>query len=201
MAETEFLNTVYQTETRDEVETLYDAWASSYDAELAANGYATPARVARAMAQTGCREPVLDLGCGTGLSAAAMQAEGYRVIDGTDLSAGMLEEARAKGLYRDLWVTDPDAPLPAGTYATIAAVAVVSPGAGGPELLDAMAAAVAPGGHLAFSFNDHALADPAYRARLNELLDTGAFRLLHAEHGPHLPGIGLKATVYVLEKA
>ncbi|MEX5728916.1 putative TPR repeat methyltransferase [Rhodovulum iodosum] len=199
MAQKKFLNKVYDVETRDEVETLYDAWADSYDAELVENGYATPGRVARAMAKTGCKEPVLDLGCGTGLSAEAMRAEGFQTIDGTDLSAGMLDAARAKGVYRKLWVTDPDAPLPDG-YATIAAVGVVSPGAGGPELLYAMAGALSRGGRLAFSFNDHALADPAYTGHLNELLDTGAFRLLHAEKGDHIPEIGLNSTVYILEK-
>lgn len=201
MAQKRFLDRVYKADTSAGVERLYDDWAGSYDAELTENGYATPARIARAMRMTGCAEPVLDLGCGTGLSGVAMRAEGFQVIDGTDLSPGMLEQARAKEIYRDLWVTDAEAPLPAGRYATLAAVGVVSPGAGGPELLDVMAAALPRGGHMAFSFNDHALADRTYTARLNEQVDCGALRLLLAEHGDHIPEIGVKSTIYVLEKA
>ncbi|MGB8622288.1 MAG: methyltransferase domain-containing protein, partial [Paracoccaceae bacterium] len=112
MTEKKFLDEVYDLGTCDDVERLYDKWSGSYDTELAENGYATPRRVAQAMQQTGCVGPVLDLGCGTGLSGEALRAAGYDVIDGTDLSADMLKEARAKGIYRKLWQTDPEKPLP-----------------------------------------------------------------------------------------
>jgi len=198
-----FLDKVYDLETQGDVEQLYDAWAESYDAEIAENGYASPRRVAAALARHAPgASPVLDMGCGTGLSGLALRAAGFAVIDGTDLSAGMLEQARAKGAYRKLWQADPDAPLPVtpGDYAAIAAAGVISPGAAPPELLDQLADALAPGGLLAFSFNDHALEDPAYRDRLDALRASGAFRTLFEEHGDHLPAIGLGSTVYVLEK-
>ena len=52
-----------------------------------------------------------------------------------------------------------------------------------------------------FSFNDHALEDPANEAGLNEWLDCGAAHLLFKEYGAHLPGIDLNSNVYVVEKA
>jgi predicted TPR repeat methyltransferase len=48
---------------------------------------------------------VLDLGCGTGLMAVELAAEG-RFIDGVDLSTRMLDGARAKGVYRSLYAAE-----------------------------------------------------------------------------------------------
>lgn len=201
MAQKRYLDEVYDAAGRVDTETLYDAWADSYDDELTDNGYATPARVARAMAATGCKGPVLDIGCGTGLSGLQMRRAGFDMIDGTDLSEGMLAQARTKGVYRTLWTTDPDAALPVapGDYATMAAVGVISPGAAGPELLDTLARALGPGGRLAFSFNDHALEDAGYTGRLDALQAQG-FRTLFRDYGPHIPARDLGAMVYVLEK-
>jgi predicted TPR repeat methyltransferase len=47
----------------------------------------------------------LDLGCGTGLCGSLLQRQAER-IDGVDLSPGMLEQARARGVYRRLVQTD-----------------------------------------------------------------------------------------------
>lgn len=43
-----------------------------------------------------------DLGCGTGRTGAWMAARGVGEIDGVDLSPGMLEAARIRGVYRSL---------------------------------------------------------------------------------------------------
>ena len=67
-------------------------------------------------------------------------------------------------------------------------------------LFDTLMDGLAPGGRLVWSFNDHALADPANEAKLQDHLDTNRARLLFREHGPHLPGIGLNSCVYVAEK-
>lgn len=56
-------------------------------------------------------------------------------------------------------------------------------------------------GKLVLTQNDHTLKDPAFRGALSEWTDCGAARLLFREDGPHLPGINLNATVYVIEKA
>ena len=203
MSDKRFLDRVYKTSGSEAMERLYDDWADSYDAELAEAGYATPARCARAMVATGCTGPVLDVGCGTGLSGRAMAAAGLSPIDGTDLSAGMLEVARRTGVYRRLWQQDAEKGLEVtpGSYATIAAVGVISPGAAPAALLDNLLGLLPPGGRLAFSFNDHALADSAYTGALGAALESGRARQLFAENGPHIPAESLQSTVYVLERA
>ena len=203
MSDKRFLDRVYDFAGSGDVKGLYDEWADSYDAELSEAGYATPGRVARAMRETGCVGPVLDIGCGTGLSGRALAGAGYEVIDGNDLSAPMLERARALGVYRRLWQCGPD-PLEGvapGDFPTIAAIGMISHGAAPAHVLDDALAALAPGGRLAVSFNQHTLDDPAYTGALDAALTDGRARRLFAEHGPHLAGEKLESTVYVLERA
>ena len=57
-----------------------------------------------------------------------------------------------------------------------------------------------PKGLFVLSFNEHALEDPANEAKIQSHLDSGNASLLFKEYGDHLPGIGLKSNVYVLEK-
>lgn len=196
-----FLDKVYGLETAEDARKLYDAWSGSYDAEVGENGYATPARLAEALARHASDRsaPILDFGCGTGLSGAALAAEGFTTIDGCDLSAEMLKGAADKGCYRRLWQVEANEPIPTG-YATITATGVISIGAAPIALYDTLLAAVAPGGLIALSFNDHTLEDASYEAKLRARTDDGTTRLLFQEYGTHLPGIGLKSSVYVLEK-
>jgi predicted TPR repeat methyltransferase len=200
-----FLDHAYDLPDRQATVAFYGEWAASYDAEITDNGYATPARCAAALAAHAADPgaPVLDIGCGTGLSGLALAAAGFGTVDGTDLAAEMLARAEARGVYRRLVRGDLADPLPvaAGVYANAAAVGVVSPGHAPPETLDAVLAILPPGGCLVLSLNDHALAEPAFPARIERLVAESAADLVFREHGPHLPGIGLEATVFVLRKA
>jgi len=200
----DFLAAVYELDTPEAARDLYDRWAGSYDADLTAAGYATPDRVAGALARhAGTRvEPVLDFGCGTGLSGAALAAAGFATIDGVDISAGMLAQARAGGHYRRLWLAEPGAPLPCGeaAYTLAAAAGAISPGAAPPEAFDLVWSALRPGGIFALSLNDMALQARDYEARVAEHADCGAAEVLEREHGAHVPAEGVGAVVYVLRK-
>ena len=98
----------------DFVAGLFDGYARSFDRHLTqALAYRGPQIIVAALATV--RQPlafgaVLDLGCGTGLLAQAL-AGTAEVIDGVDLSPGMLEVAHDKGLYRDLAAGDVTAHL------------------------------------------------------------------------------------------
>jgi predicted TPR repeat methyltransferase len=199
-----FLDEVYKAGGQRSIVDLYDEWAGTYDSELEEADYATPARLAAALAETdtSTETRVLDYGCGTGLSGLALVAQGYTLIDGADVSAQMLAGAEAKQIYGRLWQVDPEAPFPVnpGDYGAIVAAGVVSPGAAPASLLGDLADLLENGGRLAFSFNDHALSDETYVEALRALPDRGMTCLLE-EYGDHLPGIGLKSTVYVFDKA
>ena len=200
-----FLDGAYDLDGPDETRALYADWAASYDAEIAANGYATPRRCAEALAAIAedRSAPVLDIGCGTGLSGLALRAAGFATIDGSDVSAEMLEGARARtDIYRSLRQVTLEDPFPfaPGTYQHITAVGVFSPGHAPPETLDAVLDLLPAGGCFCFSLNDHALADPAYPKKIDAVTEAGTADLVFREHGPHLPGRGLEADVCVLKK-
>ena len=180
---------------------FFDQWASSYDADMISQGYAAPARCAEALVThvSDLSTAILDFGCGTGLSGQAFMDVGFTQIDGVDIAPAMLEQARAKGIFRDLSSIEADA-TPKSKYEVISAVGVIGLGGAPSSTIDVLMRALPRGGKLVFSFNDHALADPMQTGRLNEWIDCGAARVLFAEHGPHLPAQNMNSTVYVVEK-
>ena len=200
-----FLDKAYHLETTEDTQKLYNDWAASYDAEVSDNGYATPGRVAKAMREVlpETDMPILDFGCGTGLSGLALSLEGFTQIDGIDPNPEMLDLARDKNVYRTVTLMDinDDTPVAQGSYGVIAAIGVIGTGAAPASTFDLLMNALDRGGYLAFSFNDHALADREYTCRLNQWLDCGAARLLYKDYGPHLPKQNINSNVYVLEKA
>lgn len=198
-----FLNKMYTARGEDETREIYDAWAASYDTEIVDNGYATPARCAAALAQAAgdLSVPVLDFGCGTGLSGLALHGAGFQTIDGIDLSREMLAQAAQKGVYRSTMLGSADSIFDQDAYPLIAAIGVIGSGGAPVSVLHNLMSALPSGGHMVFSYNDHTLKDPVFEAGVCEWVDCGAARLLVRDYGDHLPGIGLKSTVYLLEKA
>ena len=98
------------------VQELFDAFAESFDTVLEGLNYQAPALIAEAVKTISFDRPpaVLDLGCGTGLCAAAMKEKGVETasLTGIDLSAGMLEKAEERGLYASLRQADITTVLP-----------------------------------------------------------------------------------------
>lgn len=201
---TNFLDNAYELDSSDKTREYYRQWARSYDDELKANGYASPARVAAAMAAhvADLTAPILDLGCGTGLSGQALRDQGFTTIDGTDFSQEMLAVAQSKDLYRATAKGDLNNPIPAakGDYQNFAAVGVFSPGHAPPEMIPSVVDLLPQHGCLGFTLNDHALEDARYETFISDLAEAGTVEVALKEYGDHLPGIGLKATVYILRK-
>ena len=112
MAE-DYLRRVYDLETQDATDAYYSEWAATYDDEVTRQGYRSPQRCAEALAKfVPADSPVLDVGCGTGISGAALRTAGFADISGQDINAEMLELAKRSGLYRETWVTDLATPFP-----------------------------------------------------------------------------------------
>ncbi|MDU8941976.1 class I SAM-dependent DNA methyltransferase [Ovoidimarina sediminis] len=201
----EIFEKIYQARSAEAQREIYDTWSETYDADVKAQGYATPARMAAALAGVMERydAPILDFGCGTGLSGAALAGVGFTVIDGVDISEGMMASAGARGVYRDLRVIPVGEPFSVapGTYGAIAAVGVIGSGAAPLSVLDDLAACLASGGYLTFSFNDHTLEDPAYEAWVRGEVDAGRMGLRHRDYDAHLTGLDMKSAVYILEKS
>ncbi|MEM7189227.1 MAG: methyltransferase domain-containing protein [Pseudomonadota bacterium] len=199
------LEKVYDLTSPEAAESYYDDWASGYDAELTGNNYATPARCAEALAAHASLPwaPLLELGCGTGLGGAALQAAGFECIDGVDISEQMLAEAEAKGLYRTLTQMDLSQPLDGvdeTAYQNIAAIGVLNPSHLPVTLIDEAISKLPSGGCFCFSVNDKANSDGQAETRILEICEHAIADLVFKEHGDHLPDIGLSSTVYVLKR-
>lgn len=151
------------------VRDLFEQFAPRFEAELTGPlRYRTPALLAALLEEAGIRPgarlDILDLGCGTGLSGHALRPFARR-LEGVDLSARMLAEARRRpGLYDALHEADLLEFLPRrrAAYGLIAAVDVLNYlGELGP-VLAALAAALAPGGIAAFSVEAGEPGGPPY---------------------------------------
>ena len=105
---------VYAAKSPDELATAYAAWAATYDGETAALGYSLPFLIAAWVARyvPAGEGPLLDAGCGTGLSGPSLKALGYDDIAGLDLSSDMLTIAGSRGAYSELKQAALGGPLP-----------------------------------------------------------------------------------------
>lgn len=165
------LDAVYAASSVAEVARTYDAWAATYDGEMAALGYRHPticlALLARHLASGG---PVLDAGAGTGLLGEWLKLTGYAPVEAVDLSPGMLAVAAAKGVYDRLEEGDLTARLPFEDARFVGAVCagVFTTGHVGPEGLDELLRVLRPGGVLVLTVKDKTWAG-GFAARLSAL--------------------------------
>jgi predicted TPR repeat methyltransferase len=147
------------------VQALFDQYAPRFEHALINDlGYRAPSLIFKAVlaARVAAKKPAffkhaIDLGCGTGLAAAAFASQVDR-FTGIDLSPGMIKEAQATGLYAELEVADmieglrgkPDA----SANLIVAADAMVYLNDLVPVLTEARRV-LAAGGTLAFTLETH----------------------------------------------
>ncbi|MEX0343409.1 MAG: class I SAM-dependent methyltransferase [Rhizobiaceae bacterium] len=98
------LEAVYAAATDEELAEAYARWAADYDRQTAEMGYCLPWVIAAWVARHVPKGdgPLLDAGCGTGLSGLALQALGYDQLEGLDLSEEMLAIAGSRNSYNEL---------------------------------------------------------------------------------------------------
>lgn len=159
---------------------FFDRFAKDFDRRLTGDlEYRTPQALAELMApwleaRNGLR--VADLGCGTGLSGVFVKPKAA-FLAGVDLSPGMLELARERGIYDELHCVEIAAWLqsrPAGQLDLALAVDVFVYVGNLEPILRAAAAALAEGGRFAFSVE-----------HLEEGPDAAGFRLARSGRYAH----------------
>ncbi|MHB8747542.1 MAG: class I SAM-dependent DNA methyltransferase, partial [Gammaproteobacteria bacterium] len=141
----------------DYVAKLFDHYADRFDKNLVEDlEYRTPEHINLAIRRVidapDTQMDVIDLGCGTGLCGPLLR-DLARTLTGVDLSAKMVEKARARGVYDDLVVADIITALQMRDTAydlIVAADVFVYVGELGPTF-NACNAAMKPGGLFVFS--------------------------------------------------
>ena len=160
----------------------YDDWADTYERDLIEN-YGDCAheiavgRFREVFAET--RAPTLDVGCGTGLVGAALARNGYRMIDGVDISAKMLAHARKTGAYRRLMNENVEELGHAldETYDAVICVGSFGIGHLRREALRDLIGMARPGGLIAIFMNAEPYAADAYQPYIEDLQSRGLWRV------------------------
>jgi predicted TPR repeat methyltransferase len=95
-----WLAAVYQAKSRDDLVSLYDSWAETYDADIQGIGYLHPAVMAGLVGRHVPikSEPIFDAGVGTGTVGNILAIMGFTNLIGVDMSDGMLARARPQNL-------------------------------------------------------------------------------------------------------
>lgn len=176
------LGHAWSMDTNEARERYYDAWASKYDADLLGAGYRVPAVASAVFARfvTLGTGPILDAGCGTGLQTEALVLAGYGPFIGIDLSDGMLEVARSKGLYTDLrkMALGGRLAFEDGQFAASYTIGALTPNHAPPESIDDIIRVTRRGGRVVVSMRVDADQLPAYPERLDYHEHAGRWRKL-----------------------
>ena len=190
------LSAVYDAKSADEIAALYDDWAESYDAEMAAAGYRHPSICLALLARHLPRgaAPLLDAGAGTGLIGEWLGITGYPHVEALDISAGMLAIAEKKGVYKALHQLALDASLPFadGHFAGIVSAGVFTSGHVGAEALGELIRICRPGGAIVLTVKD-TVWEGGFEARL-AALEAGGAILRAEETAPYVSMPGTDTT-------
>jgi len=174
------LDLVYSASTQAELHDAYSLWANEYDRETAELGYGLPFLIGAWVARYVPRGdgPILDAGCGTGLSGPYLKALGYDHIEGLDMSAEMLRLARGRNVYRALKQADLGGQLPwaDGHFAAFLSTGVFTEGHAPASSLDELVRITQRGGHAIFTVRDTVLETGGFRAMFAKMEETRRWR-------------------------
>lgn len=175
--------TFYFAKDQQELVERYDESADVYDEAMSQDvGWSghieLAAVVGRSVAPCAA---VLDAGAGTGMLGDELAKLGFSSMDANDLSPGMLERARGKGIYKDCRVMELGKPLDYAddSYDAVAACGVFTPNHAPASSLDEMVRITKPQGLIIYTLRaDEMPAD--FPPKHDELTDAGAWALVEA---------------------
>ena len=173
---------VYSSRDNQELEERYDQWSKDYDRDLSTEfEYRSPRRAAAILAAHVPRDArILDAGAGTGLVGEILASMGYQRMVAMDLSQGMLEEARKKGVYEDFhqMVMGETLDYETGSFDAVITVGVLTVGHAPASSLDELVRVTRPNGHIVFSLRPDVYESSGFRERQDELESQGKWQLV-----------------------
>lgn len=174
------LERVYAARSDAELAEAYAAWSGIYDQETAALGYCLPFMITSWVARHVPRGvgPLLDAGCGTGLSGPYLRALGYAEVEGIDFSQQMLDIAAARAAYSRLTRATLGGPLPFpdGHFAAFLSTGVFTQGHAPAASLHELVRITRPGGLAIFTVRDSVLEAGGFLQVFGELERSGTWR-------------------------
>ena len=170
----------------DETLKLYADWAETYDQTMLDGlAYRSPQRIATLAAMTESRRDlrVLDVGCGTGLLANSLRANGFDRVDGLDCSAPMLSVAQREGRIDKAFLRNLNEKLEieAECYDILASTGTFTHGHVGAGCLPELLALLVPGGYLICTVHRDVWDEGGFCTGLQALTDARVAKVLSRE--------------------
>lgn len=181
-ARSEKIAWVYSSKSNQELEERYNQWAADYDKDVVQDlGFLGPKTAAETLARRVSGDAkVLDAGAGTGAVGVELSKLGFKHITAIDLSPGMLDVARSKGVYEALQKEELGTPLHLDTDAFDATICVgtLTIGHAPVNSLDEFVRVTKPGGFVVFSMRPDHYERGGFKAKQDELEAQGKWKLL-----------------------
>ncbi len=175
---------VYAAENNEQLADRYDQWAEDYDSDLKdVFDWRSPGRAVEFLAKYVSRESrILDAGAGTGLVGQALASLGYENLEAMDMSPGMLDQARKKGVYKDLhqMVMGDALGFATGAFDAVIAVGVLTLGHAPASSLDELARITKAGGYVIFTVRTDLYENGQFKEKQDGLAAEGRWRLVEA---------------------
>lgn len=184
---------------------LYDDWSQSYDSHLLEDfGYISPRIVAQTLADRSRQRDVdiIDYGCGTGLVGEELSRQGFTTVDGVDISAGMLGQAREKGVYRNLISVDLTAQIALDDAVYDVAICVGAMGAGhvGARHVPQLLRPLKSGGLFIITINSMHFTAEGFEQAFRHLQDTGLWQIHMLEQFNYMTQLDRPGWLVLAEK-
>lgn len=177
--------------TTEDVAAMYDEWAENYDADLDGWDYEVPERIAALLVATGLPDgEVLDAGCGTGRSGAALRDAGVSDVLGVDVSPASLAVAERRGVYRATRDVDLTQPLPFADdrFAAVVCAGVLSYVVDVAATIEELVRVASPGGRVVLTHRSDLWDEQRLDDVLARIEGPAALTVSVSEPLPYLPG-------------
>lgn len=186
----EFVSQAYDLANDENRVEFYRKWAADYDHQMLDRlGYTSPQTIANKLIKhlSDRSAPIIDIGCGTGLTCTLLHQNGYCRLDGIDFSADMLKVASNRNIYQTLIQGDLNQPLniDSNTYHAAISSGIFTHGHIGPEPLDEIVRIVKPGGLLAITVHRDLWQSAGFEAKLNSLEWSNTIECLELTEGAY----------------
>ena len=187
-----FVTEAYNAKSQEDLLAFYRKWAEEYDDQMAALNYISPRSIADMLKQylEDSSASILDVGCGTGLTAKYMFLAGYSNLHGIDVSPEMVAVSEQRGFYASLQVGDVTEAwtYPDHTFDGVISSGTFTHGHVGPEALDETFRVLKPNGVLACTVHNDLWQSRGFDIKFEQLEDAGVIRCLSREQGRYYEG-------------